>query len=59
MYGMNGGCSTIQSSFPMKNVSQKNRKKIPFNRFSSTFHENDRTVSGNPILVTDYLENAS
>ena len=39
----------------------ENKKKrwispTPFNRFSSSFHQIDRTVAGRLILVTDELE---
>ena len=42
-------------------VTWKKQKRwispTPFDRFSSSFHQNDRTVAGRLILVTYDLEN--
>ena len=38
-------------------IWEKQRKSFtPFNRFSSSFHQNDRNASGHLILETDDLE---
>ena len=51
----------LDSIFRVENVSpgkaEKRLSTTPFNRFSLSFHQNDRTVSGHLILVTDDLEN--
>ena len=39
-----------------ENTEKRWKSPTPFNRFSSSFHQNDRTVSGHLILATDDLE---
>ena len=59
--GVNGGCAQFNLHFQGgKCVPWINRRWMSpttFNRFSSSFHQNDRTLSGHLILVTDDLEN--
>ena len=51
----------IVSNFQVENVSPgKTDKRLnifDINQFSSGFHQNDRTVPGHLMLVTDDLEN--